>query len=96
MPLRVELVYLEGCPHAETARRNLRAALRRAGLPQVWVSWNLDAWVPDGLRGYPSPTVLVDGDDVTNASRGVGVGCAVHGAPGVDGILNALERALGG
>ncbi len=96
--VRVELLYLEGCPHVETARRRLRGALRARGLPEVWLSWDLGGWVPDPIRGHPSPTILIDGEDVLQPStRPSGApACALDGAPPLDLIAAALERALAG
>ncbi len=97
MPLRVDLVFDEGCPHVERARDNLRAALRQAGLPQVWVSWRRSDRIPDRYRGYGSPTVLVQGRDVTGM-RGVASGpaCVASGAPATASIADAIARALAG
>lgn len=104
MPL-VELVSLEGCPHRETARAHLRAALREAGLP---IHWNeLDAGCPEQLpehaRGWASPTILVGGRDVCGEARAAeGSACRVYrstaglsGAPSVSAILAALRAEAG-
>jgi hypothetical protein len=96
-PLRVELVYLEDCPHLETAQRRLRAALSESGLPAVWASWNLERWLPDSLRGLPSPSILIDGVNVLLEHArhdGAAPACAVAGAPPIHLIAAALERAL--
>lgn len=69
---RIELIFFDGCPNAEQARENLRA------IPGVvsWVEWNLSSPdTPDRFRRYGSPTVLVDGRDVTSeAASGEGDG----------------------
>ena len=97
MAVRVELVYVEGCPHAEQARSHLRIALRRSGLPQVWVSWDRAGLLPDQVCRFPSPTVLVEGVDVLGGgSRAEFAACAIGGAPPVEAIVAALVRVLAG
>jgi hypothetical protein len=66
--MTVELVYLEGCPHAAAARDNLRRALRAAARLTIWREWELnDRAAPARVRTLPSPTVLVNGRDVTGS-----------------------------
>ena len=90
---RVELVYFEGCPHVAEARSEVRRALRRCGLPATWREWDMTSPdTPPLLTGYGSPTVLVDGMDVTGGSMGSGIGCVVAGAPGAELIVAALKR----
>ena len=89
----VELVYFAGCPHVESARAALRAALARAGLALAWQEWDQtlpDA--PDHARGLGSPTVLVAGRDVTGA-RGAtsGRACRADGIPAPETIVAALD-----
>jgi hypothetical protein len=91
MTLKVELVYFEGCPHAETARVHLRRALEARGLPPSWQEWDSGAHqTPPAYRGYASPTVLVNDRPVGGGVAGPGTGCAVGGAPSVALILTAL------
>jgi hypothetical protein len=33
---------------------------------------------PNSLRGWGSPTILVNGDDVAGQARGDGVGCRIY------------------
>ena len=92
MSVNVALVYFEGCPHAEAARVHLRRALEARGLPAVWQEWDTGATeTPAAFRGYASPTVLVDDRPVGGGEVGVGMGCAVGGAPSVAVILTALS-----
>jgi hypothetical protein len=90
--LTVELVYLEGCPNVAAARENLGHALRAAGLPAVWREWEQhNPAAPSRIRGYPSPTVLVNGSDVAGEAPGpAGQACRAGGAPTVDRIRGAL------
>ncbi|MEX2528081.1 MAG: thioredoxin family protein [Gemmatimonadota bacterium] len=84
----IDLIYFDGCPNAEEARANLRAAL--AG--QSWREWNLSATdTPEEFRRYGSPTVLVDGRDVTGETGTTGaMACRADGAPSQEVIREAV------
>ncbi len=63
---RIELVYFDGCPCASQARNNLREAVEASGQAVTWSEWDLTAEsTPADFRRFGSPTVLVDGEDVT-------------------------------
>src|SRR5690349_13657027 len=102
--LRVELVYDSDCPHVDDARGIIRDALSAVGSRSEWVEWNRDdANTPIELRGYGSPTVLVNGRDVasvgTEDTRSGGNSCRVYldncgcycGTPSADLIIKALR-----
>ncbi|MFW6200935.1 MAG: hypothetical protein ACOC8B_00010 [Gemmatimonadota bacterium] len=85
----VELVYFDGCPNADEARANLRAVMDDGS----WREWNLSsADTPDRVRRYGSPTVLVDGRDVTGEGGNTGgaMTCRADGAPSPVAIRKAL------
>lgn len=86
----IELIYFDGCPNAEKARENLRAAVGGAS----WKEWNLSSGeTPERFRRYGSPTVLVDGDDVTGEGGEIAaMACRADGAPSSDLIRGALAR----
>lgn len=98
----VELVYFKGCPHVEEAREQLHRALSQAGIDKKWTEWDRDdPACPTRLKGYGSPTILVDGEDVTGAApAGDGACCRsyideggrVAGAPPLGLILTALKK----
>lgn len=89
---RVQLVFFEGCPNAVEARHRIESALTQLGLPKAWKEWDtMQPGTPEQYARFGSPTVLVDGTDVTGAGQGAGVGCAVGGAPAVDTIIRALQ-----
>lgn len=92
----VELIFFSGCPHVGSARTNLEAALRRRRMTPQWTEWDLeDSSIPPRLSGHGSPTVLVDGRDVTGtepqAERGV-LACRTGGAPTTSQIEAALSK----
>ena len=93
-PPSVELVFFSGCPHVELARAALREALMSTGLPLQWTEWDQhENGVPDRVRGYGSPTILVAGCDVTGASRSAaGSACRADGVPSPGVISAALAR----
>jgi hypothetical protein len=64
----VDLVYDTECPNVDDARALIRAALAQAGLPSRWREWQREApETPVALRGLGSPTILVNGVDVTGS-----------------------------
>lgn len=89
----IELVYFEGCPNAERARDNLRAALEVVGAPTDWDEWDLALEAtPERYRRHGSPTVLVEGRDVTGDGTGaVAMACRSDGAPSVSAIAESLR-----
>lgn len=86
----VELVYFDGCPNADRAREHLREVLGEG----AWREWNLSSEdTPGRFRRHGSPTVLVEGRDVTGAGDGnAAMACRADGAPSVE----VIERALAG
>ena len=97
-PPSIELICHSGCPEADEARRHLRAALEQCGLPGDWQEWNTDVeMAPAHARTFPSPTVLVNGRDVSGASGAiVGRACRMSGAPVTELIASALREATAG
>jgi Alkylmercury lyase len=60
--VRVELLLVKECPHADAARTLLAHSLKELGLDVVMI---------ERVGGYPSPTILVDGIDVMTGANGV-------------------------
>jgi mercuric ion transport protein len=89
---RIELVYFDGCPNALTARDNIKAAVEASGQSLEWSEWDLMAEsTPEDFRRYGSPTVLVDGRDVTgDGPANVAMACRAEGAPSVAAIAEKL------
>lgn len=86
----IELVYFDGCPNADKTRANLRAALG----PDSWKEWNLSSpETPERFRRHGSPTVLVDGQDITGEAGGnAAMACRADGAPSPKLIREVLSR----
>lgn len=101
----VELVYFEGCPNVPLARDRLAQAFAAAGLAPQWREWERnDPASPVHVRAFGSPSILVNGRDVTGMepSRDDVGACRVYsqqsgkfeGAPAVDILVKALRAAL--
>jgi mercuric ion transport protein len=99
----VELVYDADCPNASEARAQLLRAFTESGIEARWREWcGDDPEVPPHVRGFGSPTVLVDGKDVaggvpverTRSCRIYGHGDgAARGVPPVEAIVAALKAS---
>ncbi len=94
----VELLYFPNCPNIADAREQVRRALTTVGIAPVWDEFDMTADdAPAHARGYGSPTVLVDGRDVTGAAPGGGPSCRIYtgtevrGVPPLDAIIAALQ-----
>ena len=102
----VDLVFEADCPHVEDARALLKRAMLDAGLPVSWREWDRDDdETPPSLRGLGSPTILVNGSDVSepdpeaDAVRGIGCriywdGSELRGVPPLDAITRALLASV--
>lgn len=91
----IEVLGFEGCPNTPTILANTKAAVARLRL-NASVAYIDQERLPEGdiRRGWPTPTVLVDGRDLFGmpAPTSQGMGCRVYpsGAPGVDEIAERL------
>jgi len=98
----VELVYENTCPNVKTARARLLKAFQLVGLSPNWHEWEISRpETPENVRHFGSPTILVDGKDVSEASdRTAGSSCRLYAtqtgyemAPAVTEIAGALRAA---
>ena len=93
----VELLYFPDCPNVPAAREQLRRAFEAIGAPPKWneIDVSSDA-APAHTRGYGSPSILVDGKDVTGATPGGGSSCRIYAGSDVRGVppLDAIVVAL--
>ena len=91
----VQFLAFNGCPLADPARENLRKALSLFGLSSFEEIDILDPSAPDDLRGWGSPTILIDGVDITGLPKGNSVSCRVYNLPGgvpdVQSIVDSLR-----
>lgn len=102
MTARVELVYDRDCPNVDAARAVLRCAFAEIGVAPTWVEWDLnDRDSPGYVRGYGSPTILMNGKDVAGAEPNAGADCCrlytsaeggLRGVPPVEQIVAAMKK----
>ncbi len=100
---RIELIYDMDCPNVESARGVLRDALAAEGLEAEWAEWNRESGdSPEYAREYGSPTILVDGRDVSGQGSEADANCcrvyaaadgALRGVPEVETVRAALRLA---
>lgn len=102
-PARVDLVFDPACPNVERARGAIRAALLAVGAPVRWTEWDRGGEsTPAALRAFGSPTILVNGADVSGADEAAKAdanSCRVYvdecgcicGAPSTQQIVSAIE-----
>jgi len=92
---RIEVLGFEGCPNTPTILANTRAAVERLGLDAA-IAYIDQERLPEGdvRRGWPTPTVLVDGHDLFGmlAPQSAAMGCRMYpgGSPSVDEIAERL------
>ena len=97
--MTVELVYESGCPNIGDTRENLLRACSEARVSAKWTEWDTASQEsPARVRGFGSPTVLVDGNDVVGQACTGTRCCRLYsdadgrrtGVPPVDAIRAAL------
>lgn len=96
MSPRACLLYFESCPNKDKARENLKQALAQLGLAPAWDEIDLEnPKTPRKWRGFPSPTILVDGVDVATGhlSASGTASCRLGGTPSVELIASKLKNS---
>ncbi len=93
----VDFVYDRGCPNVKAARANLMRAFSRTGISARWREHQIGSpEAPAHVRGFGSPTILVDGADVAGHAPTAEACCRIYldgVVPDVGMIVAALERA---
>jgi len=97
-----ELIYFPGCPHVDAAREALSRAFSELDIPSSWTEYRTDdPALPAHARGFGSPTILVDGRDVSSVEGGESpISCRLYrdeqgrlaGVPPLAHIVAALAR----
>ncbi len=99
-PMVVQVLFVEGCPNVDLALARLSRAASEAGVTievdRRAVGDEAEAKAL-GMRG--SPTILVDGIDVTTGEASGSLSCRLYraggridGAPSLDELVAALSR----
>lgn len=98
--MRVQLIYFEGCPNVDAARVTLRRCMDTAGVgAEIEEIDTAHPDAPDDLRGWGSPTILIDGRDVACEPMPNGSACRLYenpehrSTPPAALILTALRAA---
>lgn len=99
--IKVELVYEKTCPNIEAARSLLLQAFVEAGVTPRWQEWEVSTPQASAhVHGYGSPTILVNGRDVSgDIAAGDDYCCRVYfhdehtdkGVPAMADIVQALK-----
>ena len=89
--VRVQFLAFDGCPLADAARTNLEKALADCGMSGYEEIDILDPGTPDDLPGWGSPTILVNGVDITGQPKGNSVSCRIY--PGSDRVPSSATIA---
>lgn len=99
--MQVELVYEKTCPNIAAAREQLLRAFVDVGITPRWREWEVSSEdAPQHVHGYGSPTILVDGSDVSGVmTDGDDYCCRVYahsdegnkGVPALADIVRALQ-----
>lgn len=65
--MKIQLIYFSGCPNAAGARDALRQALAAEHVPAIFDEIDTDSSAaPSWSRRWPSPTILIDGQDIAS------------------------------
>jgi len=100
LTLRVQFLFFDGCPHAGAAQAALECALQSCGLQTDHYDLVniLDPATPESLVSWGSPTILVNGNDVSGHVQGDGVRCRLYDTsdqvPSVETIAAAIRNGL--
>ena len=98
---QIDLIISHDCPNVNAARQALRRALEECGDGTTWREWQTaDPAAPAYARGYGSPTILVDGVDVSGVAAEASADCCrvyhddgISGVPPVRAIVAALNAS---
>lgn len=99
-PPTIELLGFEGCPNTPVLRDNLKAALASIGKGWAFTDTDQERLAETDLRrGWPTPTILVNGRDLLGMAppQAPSMGCRMYpgGVPGAEDIARTLKAAAG-
>ncbi len=94
--MKVEILYVAGCPHLVPTRQIVEQLLAERGLRMPVQS--VEVSEREAVQGFAgSPTVLVNGRDIEPAAA-TGVACRIYangtGVPAREACARAIERAM--
>ena len=96
--MKIQLLYFPECPNVDAAREALRHALAAEQLGADVEEIDVEApAAPEWARGWGSPTILIDGEDVAGQQPSGSSCCRLYadGAPSVE-LIRARIAAVRG
>ena len=95
--MHIQFLSFPGCPLESAARMELEKALAECGLEGYDEIDVMEEQTAEELKSWGSPTILVNGKDVTGHQGGDGVGCRLYGGdkrvPDAQTIVEFLQRS---
>ena len=80
--MKVQLLTFPGCPNAAAARELLRRVLESSNvLAEIEEVDTSAPETPERLRGWSSPTILIDGMDIEGLERPATASCRLYRDP---------------
>lgn len=102
MTPQIDFIWDDECPNVPVARSNLLNACEKVGLKAQWREWRVDdSDLPEHVRGYGSPTILINGVDVAGISPTNAESCRIYidedgsitKAPSIKLLANILDAS---
>ena len=96
--MKIQLLHFQGCPNVDAAREALRKAMAAEKVDVVVEEIDVEASdAPAWARGWGSPTILIDGNDVAGQEPSESASCRLYagGVPSVDAIRSRLVTSRG-
>ena len=97
MKVKIDLLYFKGCPNVDKARDYLKKALVQLSLPAEWNEIDVEnPKTAPHLKGFPSPTILVNGFDIVTGLESVpgSSACKIGGVPETAKIVESIKKSL--
>ncbi len=95
---KIQFLSFPGCPNADEVKSSLDEALQQCSLPSDYEEINtMDDATPAELRGWGSPTILVDGADIAGGVASGDTSCRIYeggSVPDAKLIAAAIRDAL--
>lgn len=95
----IQFLSFDGCPLAAAAQAALEQALQACGRSAGHYELIdvLDPATPESLARWGSPTILVNGEDVSGQAKGDGVSCRIYDTsdqvPTAETIIAAIRKS---
>jgi mercuric ion transport protein len=96
--VKIQLLHFQGCPNVDAARAAVREAILAEKVDVAVEEIDVEApAAPTWTRGWGSPTILVDGQDVAGQQPSESSACRLYagGAPAVETIRASIAMARG-